>query len=320
MDIHISLARQGLFYLNTEQEASMNARIEELTEDFLKLFWETAEEIYQTLNYHERQGLMWKALYQKDAFIAAVAQIRDEMVATLAANREQMAAELQAERLDFEQYIADDTIAMQAALAEMKSSVAASGAKALDELRATVEKLSEGKAHNDEISNLKAFIYDLATIRFNPNASGDAHGDGVQPYGKWVANRIQSDIGVYGVSTLQTFDTVTQAAVQLARVIMTGEQAALATDNLNFQSTLNAQTADLIATLVSVRESLELRTTEETHAIQVEVERVRELDMIEMTTEQNELWKELSWIVRSTLAEGKHNHGLRAGPVFGPLN
>ena len=46
MDIHISLARQGLFYLNTEQEASMNARIEELTEDFLKLFWETAEEIY----------------------------------------------------------------------------------------------------------------------------------------------------------------------------------------------------------------------------------------------------------------------------------
>ena len=66
---------------------------------------------------------------------------------------------------------------------------------------------------------------------------------------------------------------------------MTGEQAALATDNQNFQSTLNAYTADLIATLVSVRESLELRTTEETHAIQVEVERVRELDMIEMTTE-----------------------------------
>ena len=66
---------------------------------------------------------------------------------------------------------------------------------------------------------------------------------------------------------------------------MTGEQAALATDNQNFQSTLNAQTADLIATLVSVRESLEIRTTVETSAIQVEVERVSELDMIEMTTE-----------------------------------
>ena len=48
---------------------------------------------------------------------------------------------------------------------------------------------------------------------------------------------------------------------------MTGEQAALATDNQNFQSTLNAQTADLIATLVSVRESLEIRTTVETSAI-----------------------------------------------------
>ena len=37
MDIHISLARQGLFYLNTEQEALMNTRFEELTEDFLKV-------------------------------------------------------------------------------------------------------------------------------------------------------------------------------------------------------------------------------------------------------------------------------------------
>ena len=202
MDRTISLARQGLFYLNTEQEAEMNARIEGLSENFLALFWGTAEEIYQTVNYHERQGLVWKALYQKDAFIAAVTQIRDEMVATLAANREQMAAELQAERLELEQFMADNTIDHSAAMEEMRASVIASGAKAMDELRATVEKLGEGKAHTDEISNLKSFIYDLATIRFNPNGNGDAHGDGVQPYGKWVSNRIESNIGVYGVSTL----------------------------------------------------------------------------------------------------------------------
>ena len=61
----------------------------------------------------------------------------------------------------------------------MKANVVAAGATAMDELRATVEKLGEGKAHNDEISNLKSFIYDLATIRFNPNGSGIAHGDGV---------------------------------------------------------------------------------------------------------------------------------------------
>ena len=113
-----------------------------------------------------------------------------------------MAAELQAERLELEQFMADNTIDHSAAMEEMRASVIASGAKAMDELRATVEKLGEGKAHKDEISNLKAFIYDLATIRFNPNGNGDAHGDGVQPYGKWVSNRIESNIGVYGVSTL----------------------------------------------------------------------------------------------------------------------
>ena len=122
---------------------------------------------------------------------------------------------------------------------------------------------------------------------------------------------------MYGLETLDTFDIVTKDIVRLARVIMTGEQAALAVDNQNAQNLLNAQTADLIETLVAVRESLELRSSVETEAIMDEVERVRELDMIEMTSEQNRIWKNLSWIVRETLANSKHNHGYRAGPVFG---
>ena len=169
----------------------MNARLAELTDDFLKIFWETMEEIYQTVSYSERQGVMWKALYQKDAFIAGVTAIRDEMVAALNANAEQMAAELQAERLEMEQWISENTSAMTATLYEMKGNVLRAGGEAMDELRETVLRLGEGKAQADEVSNLKAFIYDLAAIRFNPNVNGKAHGDGVQPYGKWVANRIE---------------------------------------------------------------------------------------------------------------------------------
>ena len=191
MDIQMSLARQSLFFLNQEQQASMNARLAELTDDFLKIFWETMEEIYQTVSYSERQGVMWKALYQKDAFIAGVTAIRDEMVAALNANAEQMAAELQAERVEMEQWISENTSAMTATLYEMKGNVLRAGGEAMDELRETVLRLGEGKAQADEVSNLKAFIYDLAAIRFNPNVNGKAHGDGVQPYGKWVANRIE---------------------------------------------------------------------------------------------------------------------------------
>ena len=51
------------------------------------------------LSYNERQGLMWKALYQKDAFIAGVTAIRDEMLATLTQNRDQIASDLQFERM-----------------------------------------------------------------------------------------------------------------------------------------------------------------------------------------------------------------------------
>ena len=135
--------------------------------------------------------------------------------------------------------ISENTAAALAAYGEMKANVIKAGADAMDELLATVEKLGAGRAHGDEISNLKSFIYDLATLRFNPNGNGNAHGDGVQPYGQWVANRISSDIGVYGVDTLKTFDYVTLAAVQVAATIVTGEEVGLADDNQSLQSVLN---------------------------------------------------------------------------------
>ena len=73
--------------------AALNARIQELTIDFLKIFWETVEEIYRSTSYNQRQGLIWKALYQKDQFIAGVNAIRDEMVQQLSDNRDQLASE-----------------------------------------------------------------------------------------------------------------------------------------------------------------------------------------------------------------------------------
>ena len=43
--------------------------IDDLTEDFVVVFWDTIEEIYHSVNYYERQGLVWKALYQKNLFL-----------------------------------------------------------------------------------------------------------------------------------------------------------------------------------------------------------------------------------------------------------
>jgi hypothetical protein len=45
------------------KQAEMSALLEKMTEDFLLEFWRTIEFIYGEVNYYERQGLIWKALY-----------------------------------------------------------------------------------------------------------------------------------------------------------------------------------------------------------------------------------------------------------------
>ena len=300
--------------------AALNARIEELTVDFLKIFWETVEEIYRSTSYNERQGLIWKALYQKDQFIAGLNAIRDEMVQQLSANRDQLAADQGAELQGFADFVAFNREAMDANLAKMKANLVARGAKAVADLKAEIERLSPGSPdHAGEIGNLEQFIYDTAVIRFNPNVNGEAHADGVQPYGKWVGNKIAGDISVYGTDTMATFRSTTRAAVDSAQLTLAQEQAGLRADNVAAQTLLNSQTSGLIAVLTSVREALEVRLQTRQDEIQTDVEERRDLDMIEMTTTQNELWKSLSWIVRETLAGSDHNHGYRAGPVFGHL-
>lgn len=64
--------------------AAIDDMVENLTEDFIIVFWETVEEIYELVNYYERQGLIWKALYQKKQFLQSITVIRDELIAGLA--------------------------------------------------------------------------------------------------------------------------------------------------------------------------------------------------------------------------------------------
>ena len=298
--------------------AALNARIAELTVDFLKIFWETVEEIYRATSYNERQGLIWKALYQKDAFIAGVNAIRDEMVIQLSDNRAQMAAQAAAEMEGFQAFLAFNRSEMNAALAEMKATMRARGAKAIADLKAEIDRLSpQSPDKNAEVGNLEQFIYDTAVIRFNPNVNGEAHADGVQPYAKWVGNQIADNIAIYGTDTMRTFDQTTRQVIVDTQYVLAVEQAGLHADNVAAQTLLNSQTAGLVADLVAVREALELRLQGIQDGIEYRVEAEREQDMIEMTTIQNKLWKDLSWIVRESLANGNHNHGYRSGPTFG---
>ena len=221
--------------------AAMDARIAMLVEDYLKIFWETVEDIYQSVSYNERQGLVWKALYQKDAFVASINAIRNEMVETLAENHSQLVVEMNAERDGLAAFTAENRAEMATALASMKADLVASGAAALDRLQEEIERLSpQSPSHEQEIQNLKDFIYDLAVIRFNPNVSGDGHANGVQPYGEWVARRISDNIADAFHDTLATFYAAGTSAVEGARTVLMDQMIGLMVDNMNAQHLMNA--------------------------------------------------------------------------------
>ena len=304
--------------LNAALIAALDARLAMLNKEYLKIFWETIADIYQSVSYNERQGLIWKALYQKDAFIAAITAIRNQMVQDLAANKSQLVDQMNAERDALAAFTAENRAEMAAELAEMKADLIAAGAQALDDLQDEIDRLSpQSPSHEQEIGNLKDFIYDLAVIRFNPNDSGNGHSNGVQPYGEWVARRISDNIANAFHDTLAAFYASGRSSVEGAQAVLADQMVALMTDNTNAQNLLNAQTADLIAELTATREALEFDLSEDYQRITSTAEAEREADQIAMTTRKNELWKDLSWIIRSTLASSKHNHGYRAGPVFG---
>jgi hypothetical protein len=143
---------------------------------------------------------------------------------------------------------------MNAALAKMRDNMRARGAKAIADLKAEIERLSpQSPDKNAEVGNLEQFIYDTAVIRFNPNVNGEAHADGVQPYGKWVGNQISDNIAIYGTDTMATFDQDTRQVIADTQYALLVEQTGLHNDNIAAQTLLNSQTAGLVADLVAVR-------------------------------------------------------------------
>jgi hypothetical protein len=306
--------------------ADMNADIDELQEDYIVIFWNTIEEIYSAVSYYERQGLIWKALYGKDAFMAEVNGIRDWMRKGLAQTRKELVDSLGAERAGFAANTAEnrdgffaDTQVMRAELLKAKTEARAS----MDATRDDLLALLDSKHKNDENGSLESFVYDLASIGYSPKGFGSGHAAGYQPYGKQVAYAIQEQIDVFGDDAAAAFQNVIDNETAKLNALLANEKAALHEDNWTLQDDLNATGARLLAEIQAERERLELSLTNWQNAQENTDEESRDVDQIALVTTKNNLWKDLSWIVRKTLAGagqggrgGGHEHGLSAGPVY----
>ena len=187
--------------LIADKTAAINAVIDELIEEYIVIFWNTIEEIYKEVSFYERQGLIWKALYGKDAFIAEVSAIRDWLLQGLDDIRAQLASELAAERSGMADFINTNRDGFFADTEAMRAELAATKADARQSMADTEQELLDllnSKGKNDETGNLKTFVYDLASIGYQPKGFGHHHTDGFQPYARWVANSIQEQIDVFG--------------------------------------------------------------------------------------------------------------------------
>jgi hypothetical protein len=201
LDAEIQASLDNMDAVIADKTAAINAVIDELTEDYIVIFWNTIEEIYQEVSFYERQGLIWKALYGKDAFITEVSGIRDWLLSGLAEIRGQLAGELGDERSGFAANVNENRDGFFSDTQDMRAELAATKAEARASMEATETELLDllnGKGKNDEDGNLRSFVYDLASIGYSPKGFGHHHADGYQPYARWVANSIQEQIDVFG--------------------------------------------------------------------------------------------------------------------------
>ena len=61
-----------------------------------------------------------------------------------------------------------------------------------------------------------------------------------------------------------------------------------------------------------------MKLSEHQSAQEVADEAQRDIDQVALVTLKNNLWKEMSWLVRQSHSGfGGHEHGLSAGPVYG---
>ena len=129
-------------------------------------------------------------------------------------------------------------------------------------LEETIDERNQYLVDNDatsEVAVLEAFVYDLAAVQYSPSGSGV---QGFQPYAQWVANDVRAQIGAHGGAEVAVFDATTQGEISTLQNALLAEQQALATENANWQASLDAITADLVQTLVQTREEIELKLSE----------------------------------------------------------
>ena len=208
---------------------------------------------------------------------------------------------------------------LQTDLSAFQSELAEQTEVNTQDIVAEIDGLKESYDTVAEVDALEDFIYDLADIRPNPNGYGRSHADGVQPYGRWVANRLEQSIANFGQDTLSAFRNTIDVTLGDINTVTTTTVTTVEGESFTSSQTMDALTTSVQDMLINMREGFENSLLESVMRLEEQATAGREQDQIALVTTKNNLWKELSWVVRESLQSGRRS-GYSSGPFTGLLN
>ena len=185
--------------------ADMNLKVEDLSKNYIAMFWDAIKMIFGEVDVRERSGLAWKALYQRRAFMDQIGAMRDQFLADLGEVRSCLATDMLAEKTALMEWKLENATGAQSDVDALASELNTTTETTTTTVLGQVEELKETYDTVNEVEALENFIYDLADIRPNPNGYGRSHADGVQPYGRWVADRLEQSVANFGQEALSAF-------------------------------------------------------------------------------------------------------------------
>jgi hypothetical protein len=269
----------------------------DISDNFLTLFWEALESLYDSVDPYERRALIHKALIRKDEFLDRLADqgtgmvqemndMRDGMMGDFADCRDKLAGDITDKRNE----LIDGTTGSLDEIAD----------EAHDRLVDTIEeKLGDDGPFGDHARFLEEWVHKIANhlLKHKPFQ--------FKPHAALVTNTLQAQIDTYGDAIFATFDSVTLDAVNALNNVVLNNSDSLHATQMNITGVLDNTLSNLISNIINERQNLEVSITNMQDTQEAADEAQRDLDEIALVSTKNQLWKDLSWTMRK--AYGGHS-------------
>jgi hypothetical protein len=269
-------------------------------DNFLEVFWHTLEDIYKYVDPYERKSLIHKALLKKDEFLDS---IQDRQI-TIVEELEYVKICLVEEVTPIRDEFIDETNDLRDECTETADGLMDELCDAADEEIMRMVETIDAKTVGDDSFFEQQAVYLQQWVEKIASHLIKRKPFQFKPHAALVSNELAAQIAAFGNKAFAAFDNTTLAAIATMNGVVSNQSNMLDVSGSNLAASLDNLTANLIGNITNVRENMEAELAAEQDAQEMNDEAQRELDQVGLVSTKNELWKDLSWIMRT--AYGSH--------------